>query len=125
MAEFKYTKDHECVYVEGDIAFIGISKHARDALGDLVYIELPEIGKSVEKGAEVAVVESVKTAAEIYLPVDGVVVAVNEEMAEAFELVSSPVNEKGWIVKVKVADISALDELMNEAAYAEYLKEID
>ena len=125
MAEFKYTKDHECVYVEGDLAFVGLSQHAQDALGDLVFIEMPEVGKSVTKGGEVAVVESVKTAAEVYSPVDGEVAEVNEEMASELELVSSPVNEKGWLVKVKVADASALAELMDEAAYAEYLKEVD
>ncbi|MCK5374009.1 MAG: glycine cleavage system protein GcvH [Alphaproteobacteria bacterium] len=125
MAEFKYTKDHECIYVEGDVAFVGISKHAQEALGDLVYLELPEIGKSVDAGSEIAVIESVKTAAEIYSPVNGEVVEVNEALVEDFELVSEPVNEKGWIVKVKVADTSALDALMNEAAYAEYLKEVD
>jgi glycine cleavage system H protein len=125
MAEFKYTKDHECIYVEGDIAYVGISEHARDALGDLVYVELPEVGKNVEKGGEVAVVESVKTAAEVYAPVDGEVVEINEPLAEDFDLVSAPVNENGWIVKVKVADVAALDELMDQAAYDEYLKEID
>ncbi len=125
MAEFRYTKDHECIYVEGDVAYVGISEHAQDALGDLVYIELPEVGKRVEKGGDVAVVESVKTAAEVYAPVDGEIVAVNEEMADELEFVSAPVNENGWIVKIKVADPSALNELMDEAEYAEYLKEVD
>ncbi len=125
MAEFKYTKDHECIYVDGDIAYVGISAHAQDALGDLVYIELPEVGKKVEKGREVAVIESVKTAAEVYAPVDGEVVEVNEAMNEEFELVSAPVNENGWIVKIKVSDVAALDELMDQAAYDEYLKEVD
>ena len=125
MAQLKYTKDHECVYVEGDIAWVGISKHAQDALGDLVFVELPDIGKSVEKGGDVAVVESVKTAAEVYSPVDGEVVEINETMVDELELISAPVNDNGWIVKVKVSDASALDELMDETAYAEYLKEVD
>jgi glycine cleavage system H protein len=125
MAEFKYTKDHECIYIEGDVAFVGISKHAQDALGDLVYIDLPEVGKHVEKGGEVAVVESVKTAAEVYAPVDGVIVQVNEQMADDLDRVSAPVNENGWIVKVRVADVSALNDLMDQAAYDEYLKEVD
>lgn len=125
MAQLKYTKDHECIYVEGDIAFVGISKHAQDALGDLVFIELPEVGKSVSTGDDIAVVESVKTAAEVYSPVDGEVVEVNEDMESEFDLVANPVNENGWIVKVKVSDASALDSLMDEAAYAEYLKEVD
>ena len=125
MAELKYTKDHECIYVDGDIASVGISKHAQDALGDLVFVELPEIGKAVGKGDDVAVVESVKTAAEVYSPVDGEVVEVNEPMVDELELISKPVNDNGWIVKVKVSDASALSDLMDEAAYAEYLKEID
>lgn len=125
MAEFKYTKDHECIYVEGDIAWVGISKHARDALGDLVFIELPDVGKVVEKGGDVAVVESVKTAAEVYSPVDGEVVEINEPMADDFDLIAKPVHEDGWIVKVRVADASALDGLMDQAAYDVYLKEID
>ncbi len=125
MAELKYTKDHECIYVEGDIASIGISQHARDALGDLVFVELPDVGKTVSKGGDVAVVESVKTAAEVYSPVDGEVVEINEPMVDDLELIAKPVNDNGWIVKVKVADASALGELMDEAAYAEYLKEVD
>ncbi len=125
MSNFKYTKDHECIYVDGDVAFVGISEHARDALGDLVFIELPEIGKAVSKGDDIAVVESVKTAAEIYTPVDGEVVEINEAMESDFDLVAKPVNQDGWIVMVKISDESALDALMDGAAYAEYLKEID
>ena len=125
MAEFKYTKDHECIYVDGDIAYVGISKHAQDALGDLVFVELPEIGKMVSAGDDVAVVESVKTAAEVYSPVDGEVVEVNEPLESEFELIAKPVNEEGWIVKVKVADAASLDALMDEAAYAKYLEEVD
>lgn len=125
MSELKYTKDHECIYVSGDVAFVGISKHAQDALGDLVFIELPEVGKSVTKGGDVAVVESVKTAAEVYSPVDGEVLEINEAMESDFDLIAKPVNEDGWIVKVKVPDASALDDLMDEDAYAKYLEEID
>ncbi len=125
MAEFKYTKDHECIYVEGDVAWVGISKHAQDALGDLVFVELPDVGKAVEKGGDVAVVESVKTAAEVYSPVDGEVIEINEPMADDFDLIAKPVNEDGWIVKVKVSDEAALADLMDQAAYDDYLKEID
>ena len=125
MAEFKYTKDHECIFVEGDIAYVGISGHAQDALGDLVFVELPDIGKQVEKGGEIAVVESVKTAAEVYSPVDGEVVEANEELSADLELVSKPVNENGWIAKIKMSDAAALEDLMDQAAYDEYLKEID
>ncbi len=125
MAEFKYTKDHECIYLEGDVAYVGISKHARDALGDLVFVELPEIGKSVSVGGDVAVVESVKTAAEVYSPVDGEVVEVNEAMESDFDLIANPVNADGWIVKVKISDPLALDALMNEVEYAQYLETVD
>ncbi|MGH1404901.1 MAG: glycine cleavage system protein GcvH [Alphaproteobacteria bacterium] len=125
MAELKYTKDHECIYVDGDIARVGISKHARDALGDLVFIELPDIGKTVSKGDDIAVVESVKTAAEVYSPVEGKVVEVNSPMEDDFDLIAKPVNEDGWIVKVKVSDDAALGDLMDEAAYAKYLEEVD
>lgn len=125
MADLKYSKDHEVVYVDGDIVHVGISKHAQDALGDLVFVELPDVGKSVSQGDDVAVVESVKTAAEVYSPVAGEVVEINEPMADDFELITQAVNDNGWIVKVKIADASALDELMDQAAYDAYLKEID
>ena len=125
MAEFKYTKDHECIYVDGDLAYVGITKHAQEALGDLVFIELPDVGKAVSKGDDVAVVESVKTAAEVYTPVDGEVVETNEPIVDDLEMISSPVNDNGWLVKVKVSDTSELDGLMDAAAYDEYLKEID
>jgi glycine cleavage system H protein len=122
MAQFKYTKDHECIYVDGDTAWIGISQHAQDALGDLVFVELPEIGKALKKGQSAAVVESVKTAAEVYTPVDGTITAVNTKMPDDLELIKSPVNDNGWIVKVKIADASAVSALMDELAYKEYLK---
>lgn len=125
MSSLKYTKDHECIYVDGDLAFVGISEHARNALGDLVFIELPEIGKTVSKGDSIAVVESVKTAAEVYTPVDGEVVEANDAMESDFDLVANPVNKDGWIVKIKISDTSALNDLMDDAAYAEYLKEVD
>ena len=122
MAQFKYTKDHECIFVDGDTAWIGISQHAQDALGDLVFVELPEIGKALKKGQSAAVVESVKTAAEVYTPVDGTITAVNTKMPDDLELIKSPVNDNGWIVKVKIADASAVSALMDELAYKEYLK---
>lgn len=125
MGALKYTKDHECVHVQGDTVWIGITKHAQDALGDLVFLDLPDIGKKVGKGADVAVIESVKAAAEVYTPVAGEVVEVNSAMAGDLDLIKGAVNDNGWIVKVKASDKSALDELMDEAAYNEYLKEIE
>ena len=125
MGEFKYTKEHESVYIDGDIAWVGITQHAQDALGDLVFIELPEIGKTVNAGEDVAVVESVKTAAEVYAPVAGEVVEVNTPITEDFDLIAKGVNDQGWLVKLKITDEAALDDLMDEAAYDEHLKEID
>lgn len=125
MAELKYTKDHEVVALDGDIAAIGISKYAKEALGDLVFVELPEVGTSYSKGDDFAVVESVKTAAEVYTPVDGEVVEINEAMPDDLDLVEKPVNEDGWIAKLKISDPSQLDELMDQAAYDEYLGTLD
>ena len=120
MAALKYTEDHEVIYVDGDTAWIGITEYARDALGDLVFVELPEVGQTVSKGDDFAVVESVKTAAEVYTPVDGEVVAANDDMPDNLDLIASPLNEQGWIVKIKMSDASQLDGLMDEAAYNDY-----
>ncbi len=125
MAEMKYTKDHECIYVDGDVAWVGITDYAREALGDLVYVELPEVGKSVSKGDDFAVVESVKTAAEVYSPVDGEVIEANDNMPDDLELITKALNEGGWIAKIKMSDASQLDGLMDEAAYKDYTANLD
>jgi len=125
MAELKFTKDHECVYVEGDTAWVGITQYAQEALGDLVFVELPEVGKPVKKGDEFAVVESVKTAAEVYSPVEGEVIEANNAMPDDLDLIAKPLNEGGWIAKIKISDPSQLDELMDEAKYKEYLETLD
>lgn len=125
MAELKFTKDHECVYVEGDIAWIGITAHAQEALGDLVFVELPDIGKTVSKGDDFAVIESVKTAAEVYSPVDGEVIESNDNMPDDLEMITKPLNEGGWIAKIKMNSDAQLAELMDEAAYKEYLEGLD
>jgi glycine cleavage system H protein len=122
MAELKFTNDHECVRVEGNVAWVGITKYAQEALGDLVYVELPAIGKQVKKGEYFAVVESVKTAAEVYSPVDGEVVEANDNMPTDLEMIKSPVSENGWIAKIKISDPSQLANLMDEAAYKKYLE---
>ncbi|MCC6598964.1 MAG: glycine cleavage system protein GcvH [Alphaproteobacteria bacterium] len=124
MGGLKFTQDHECIYVDGDIAWVGITKYAQDALGDLVFVELPEIGKQVKKKEYFAVVESVKTAAEVYSPVDGEVVEANDNMPGDPEMIAKPLKEGGWIAKIKMSDASQLDGLMNEAAYEDYLKTI-
>ena len=125
MAALKYTQDHESVYVDGDIAWVGITKYAQEALGDLVFVELPEIGKVVSKGDEFAVVESVKTAAEVYSPVDGEVIEANGNMPDDLELISKELADGGWIAKIKMSDASQIDALMDEAAYQDYLKTLD
>lgn len=121
MSDLKYTTDHECLKIEGDIAWVGITKYAKDALGDLVYIELPEIGQRFEKGGNFAVIESVKTAAEVYTPIAGEVVEVNNAMSDNFDLLERGVDDGGWIAKIKVQDPAQLEELMDETAYNEFL----
>lgn len=125
MAELKYTQDHEAVYVDGDVAWVGITKYAQEALGDLVFVELPEIGKQLSKGDEFAVIESVKTAAEVYSPVDGEVVEANDNMPDDLELIAKDLADGGWIAKIKISDASQLEGLMDESSYQDYLKTLD
>lgn len=124
MTGIKYTNDHECIKVDGDIAWVGITRYAQEALGDLVFVELPAIGKKVKKGEYFAVVESVKTAAEVYSPVDGEVIEANDNMPNDLESIKSPVNENGWIAKIKISDPSQLANLMDETAYAKYTESL-
>ncbi len=124
MTGLKFTNDHECVKIDGDVAWVGITKYAQEALGDLVYVELPEIGKKVKKGEYFAVVESVKTAAEVYSPVNGEVIETNDYMPNDLELIKSPIGEKGWIAKIKISDKSQLAGLMDEGAYKKYLESL-
>lgn len=118
----KFTKDHEWVRVEGDVAFVGISLYAANALGDVVFVELPEVGKAVKQGDAFAVVESVKAASDVYAPVSGEVVAVNEELPGAPETINAVPEAGGWIAKLKLADVAELDGLMDQAAYDAYLE---
>lgn len=115
----KYTSDHEWLKIEGDTALVGITKYAQDALGDLVYVELPEVGRKVAKGDDFAVVESVKTAAEVYTPVSGEVVAVNDNLSADPEKLKAGVGE-GWIAKIRMTDPSEAKDLMDKARYDEY-----
>ena len=122
MTDLKYTTEHEWLKVEGgDVAVIGITEYAQDALGDLVYVELPEIGRKVATGEHFAVVESVKTAAEVYSPVAGEVVAVNDALPSDPERIKTSV-EEGWIAKIKMSDSSVLSGLMDKKGYDDYLK---
>ena len=117
----KFTKDHEWVSLDGDIATVGISKHAADALGDVVFVETPEAGKTVAKGDSFAVVESVKAASDVYAPISGEVVEGNDALATAPETVNADPHGAGWFAKIKLSDATQLDALMDQAAYDEYL----
>ena len=117
----RYTKDHEYVRIDGDVAVVGISDYAQGQLGDVVFVELPEIGKAVEKGKEAAVVESVKAASEVYAPISGEVVEVNSELEAAPGLVNEDAEGKGWFLKLKLSNPDELSELMDEAAYKAFL----
>ncbi len=119
----KYTKDHEWIKVEGDTATIGITNHAQEQLGDVVFVELPKVGKALKKGGEAAVVESVKAASEVYAPVTGEVVAVNTELEGDPSLVNRGAEDGGWFMKVKLKDKSELDDLMDKAAYDKFVSE--
>ncbi len=118
----KYTKDHEWIKVEGDTATIGITEHAQEQLGDVVFVELPKVGKAVTKGGEAAVVESVKAASEVYSPVTGEVVAVNKELEGDPALVNRGAEGEGWFMKVKLKDKSELTDLMDKAAYDKFVE---
>lgn len=117
----KYSKDHEWVKVEGDIAVIGITNHAQEQLGDVVFVELPAVGKKVTKGGEAAVVESVKAASEVYAPISGEVVAVNKELEGDPALVNRGAEGEGWFMRVKIADKGELADLMDKAAYDKFV----
>jgi len=119
----KYTKDHEWIKVEGDTATIGITNHAQEQLGDVVFVELPKVGKAVKKGGEAAVVESVKAASEVYAPVTGEVVAVNSELEGDPALINRGAEDGGWFMKVKLKDKSELNDLMDKAAYDKFVAE--
>jgi glycine cleavage system H protein len=121
MSDIRYTRDHEYVRLDGDVATVGITDHAQSQLGDIVFVELPAIGKSVEQGAEAAVVESVKAAGEVYAPLSGEVVEVNGALeGEPAKVNADPLGE-GWFLKLKVKDKSQFDALMDEAAYKDFV----
>lgn len=117
MSQTRYTKDHEWVRLDGDEAIMGVTAYAADQLGDVVFVELPEIGKDFKKGDELAVVESVKAASEVYAPISGKVVAVNDALEGEPGKVNESPDDQGWFVKLAVADKSELDALMDESAY--------
>ena len=113
----RYTKEHEWIKVDGDVATIGITEHAQQQLGDVVFVELPAVGKSVAKGGEAAVVESVKAASDVYAPVSGEVVAVNKDLEGDPALINRDAEAGAWFMKVKLKDKAELNDLMDKSAY--------
>ena len=113
----KYTEDHEWIHLDGDIATVGITTHAQDALGDVVFVELPEVGKTYAQKEVAGVVESVKAAADVYMPLSGEVTEVNEGLRDEPSLANSDPTGAGWFFKVKLSDAGQLTALMDEAAY--------
>jgi glycine cleavage system H protein len=122
MSTVKFTEDHEWIRIEGDTGTIGITDYAQEQLGDVVYVELPDVGRKVEKGKDMAVVESVKAASEVYAPVSGTVAAINEKLTAEPATVNTAAMGDGWFVKIKLSNPSELDKLMDEAAYKKFVE---
>ena len=122
MSEKKYSEDHEWVTVQNDIATIGISNHAQENLGDIVFIELPEIGKSVKAKDSLCVVESVKAASDIYSPLDGEITEVNKDLENDASIINQDAENNGWIFKIKIHDPDQLNNLMNSDDYNKFLE---
>jgi glycine cleavage system H protein len=122
MAEIYYTKDHEYIRIDGDVGTVGITDHAQSALGDVVFVDLPAVGKQVKMGADTAVVESVKAASDIYAPVSGEVVEVNAKLPDTPGMINEDPMGAAWFMKIRLANRAELDGLMSEGAYQDFLK---
>lgn len=125
MSELCYTEEHEWISVDGDVGTVGISDYAQEQLGDVVYVELPEVGTDVARGDEAAVVESVKAASEVYAPVSGTVVERNEALSDNPALVNEAATTDGWFYKLRLADPREIEGLMDAAAYAAFVEGLD
>jgi glycine cleavage system H protein len=125
MSDTRYTKDHEYIRVEGGVGTVGITDYAQKALGDVVFVELPQQGQSVAKGAQAAVVESVKAASEVYAPVAGEVTDINTTLESEPGAVNEDASGKGWFFRIKIANQADLNELMDEAAYKAFLATLE
>jgi glycine cleavage system H protein len=123
-ANYKYTKDHEWIKIEEGSGTVGITYHAQNQLGDVVFVELPEVGKALDKGDVWGVVESVKAVVDCYMPVSGTVIAVNDELTSQIASINSDPHGEGWMIKISVKDMSEAEDLMDARAYAAYLAEI-
>ncbi len=123
MNEKKFSKQHEWISVEGDVATIGITKHAAEMLGDVVFVELPEKGKNVKKESQAGVVESTKAASDVYTPITGEVTEINQSIVDYPETVNKDPEGSSWFFKIKIKNKSELDELMNKVDYEKFVKE--
>ena len=123
MEDFCCTKEHEWVQVDGETGTIGITDHAQKQLGDIVFVEVPEVDTELEKGDEAASIESVKAVADVFSPVSGTVTAVNEALEDEPEMVNKEAQGAGWLFRLRLSNKSELNDLMNAAAYAKYLEE--
>jgi len=123
MSEKKYSKDHEWIEINNDLATVGITNHAQESLGDIVFVDLPEAGKEVLAGGEVSVIESVKAASDIYSPMDGVIAEVNDQLLENSALINEDAENNGWIFKLKITNINQFEKLMNKNEYENFLKQ--
>ncbi len=121
----QYTRDHEWIELDGDVATVGITDYAQSQLGDLVFVELPEVGREVAKGGEAAVVESVKAASDVYAPVSGKVTETNDTLNDEPALVNSDAEGEGWFFRLTISDNAELEGLMDESEYQEYLADLD
>ncbi|MBP5858295.1 glycine cleavage system protein GcvH [Marivibrio halodurans] len=123
MSKTYYSEDHEWIEVEGDIGTIGVTNFAQEQLGDVVFVELPEVGDSLDQGGEAGVVESVKAASEVYAPVSGEVTEVNDDLADNPGMVNDEPEDGAWFFKLKLSDPAELDDLMDAAAYKKFCKD--
>jgi glycine cleavage system H protein len=123
MSVLRFTRDHEWIRLDGELAVVGVTDYAQSQLGDVVYVELPEIGRRVEKGKEAAVVESVKAASEVYAPASGEVAEVNEALAADPAKVNADPMGEGWFLKLRLTDVKELEGLLDEAAYQQFIEQ--
>ena len=123
MSEKKYSKDHEWIELHGDIATVGITDHAQESLGDIVFVDLPDIGKIVTAKSEISVIESVKAASDIYSPADGEIIEVNNKLVDEASLINQQAETDGWIFKMKISNPEKLNDLMSHSDYINFLKE--
>ena len=123
MSEKKYSKDHEWIEINNELATVGITNHAQESLGDIVFVDLPETGKEVLAGGEVSVIESVKAASDIYSPMDGVIAEVNDQLLENSALINQDAENNGWIFKLKITNINQFEKLMDKNEYETFLKQ--